>query len=322
MPARPLAAALAAALLLACGGAGEPAAPATTPAAPPVTVALPALPAPAPAESVAAPPAPARPAAPGDLLTGPFGDRRFGFVLASSHNGRFVVLRRFAGEERPSFGHHGEASQSATQTLFDRVTGDERPIDDVIGVDEARRFVLFVALGTPVVADADTGTFVPLAGADTESDANDCLPPRQAALSEHGSRVGWVTAKGLAVRELATGAQWTVPSQGRLWRGFPDESSHGAVLLELAAGTGDWPRQNTSCACRWCGRFALSYGFYGWSGPAFTVTHVAEDGARSPGEPPEGGGTWHGLTDAGCELVASVPDRELERGPWFWRCSP
>lgn len=307
--------ALSAAFLSSCGGAGQP----LSPSAPPAASALPTLPPPiAPAPTSVEWPAPAAP--PADLLTEPFGGRRFGFVLASTHNGRFVVLRRFDGEERPSFGHHGEASQSAQQTLFDRVTGDERPIDDIIDLDETRRFVLFVARGVPVVADGDTGAFVPLAAADTQNDANDCLPPRQAALSEHGFRVGWVTARGLAVRELATGAEWTVPAQGRLWRGIPDESSRGALLLEVAAGSSEWPRQNTSCACRWCGRFALSYGFYGWSGPAFTMTHVAEDGSRTPGAPAEGGAPWHGLTDAGCELVATVPDGTLERGPWRWRC--
>src|SRR5205807_464107 len=73
------------------------------------TVSVPAAP---PASSAAAPaaaPAPSPPSA-GGLRTDPFGGERWGFVEASSANGRLVVLRRFAGDAKPSFGQHGASS--------------------------------------------------------------------------------------------------------------------------------------------------------------------------------------------------------------------
>ncbi len=249
------------------------------------------------------------------------GGSRWGFPLASSLNGRLVVLRTFEGSEAPSFGHHGEASVSATIAVYDLVSGTERVVADLIDVDSERRYFLVLDSG-PEVIDAQTGAATALPGADPGDDGNRCLPPRQASFSFKGARVGWVSKDGktLLVRDLATGVDWKVPSTERIWRGFPDDSGRGAVLLEVPAGSTGWPLQNTSCACRWCNRFAMSYGFYGWSGPAFAPQHVAEDGTRAPGELPDGEARWHGKTQEGCELTPEKTDGSLDHGPWRWVC--
>jgi hypothetical protein len=296
-----------------------PAAPAAAPSARPAQ--------PAPAASMPAAPAPgATPAQPQaqastPLRTESFGGTRWGFVEASSANGRFVVLRRFHGAARPSFGHHGDTADEPEVTVFDRVTGEERTISEIIDIEPTRRFLLLIADGALWLADAETGVFEPLAGADMAPDGNACLAPRQGNFSPEGKRVAWMTdnAGSLTVRDLATRAEWRIAARQRMWRGWPDDEGRGAVVLEVPAGT-DWPEQRTSCACRWCNRFAMSYGVYGWRGPSFTVEHVAEDGSRAESEAPEREGAWHGKTAAGCELTPLRADAGLEQGPWQWRC--
>ncbi len=248
-----------------------------------------------------------------------FGGTRFGFAEASSKNGRFVFLRRFQGSARPTFGHHGESRTPTDLALFDRVDGSERAVDDVIDVDAGRRYFLVAVAGALLVLDAESGASLTLDAADMSGDGNACLPPRQGAFSASGARVGWVTSGGFAVRDLASGATWTVKPAGRLWRGWPDDTGRGATLAEVSGAGADWPHQNTSCACRWCGRFAMSYGMYGWSGPAFAIEHVDDAGVRQKADPPNGG-PRHGPTAAGCKLVASAGDA-LEEGPWRWDCA-
>lgn len=65
---------------------------------------------------------------------------------------------------------------------------------------------------------------------------------------------------------------------------------------------------------------ALLYGFYGWSGPAFALEPVNEDGTRSPGEPADKDALMHGATDSGCTLTASKSEQGLDFGPWRWAC--
>ena len=270
----------------------------------------------------AAPVAASPGAAAAALVDEAFGGERWGFVEASSRDGRLVVLRRFAGAERPSFGHHGETDEEPVVTVFDRVSGQERDVDDIIDVDPSRRWMLLLDDGGVFLVDGSSGAWQPLVG-DVENDRNSCLPPRQAAFSTGGKRVAWVSSgdAALAVRDLDTGEEWSIPATGRLWRGWPLEDGRAAVLAELAEGTREWPEQRTSCACRWCNRFALSAGYYGWSGPSFTFHRVDDEGARTTiAGPPEGGGDWHGKTDDGCTLAPSSEQERLERGPWRWTC--
>jgi hypothetical protein len=204
--------------------------------------------------------------------------------------------------------------------VFDRAAGTERVIDDLIDVEPGRRWFLVLEGGNVLLGDARTGAFVPLDKADKNGDQNRCLPPRQANFSADGKRVGWTAPDGFHVRDLKSNAEWVVKPKQRLWRGWPDDDGKGATLAEVPAGTTDWPSQNTSCACRWCGRFAMSYGMYGWSGPAFDIEHVAEDGSRKKADPPEGKRHWHGPTEGGCKLEAKSEERALEHGPWQWKC--
>jgi hypothetical protein len=303
-------------LLFSASCAGPDPGPAQAP-----VVNVPAEAAPPGSAAPAAPPAAPAPAGSGKLRTDSFGGDRWGFAEASSADGRLVVLRRFEGDEKPSFGHHGESSAATAVTVFDRSSGAERAIDEIIDVDPSRRWFLVLERGQPLLGDARSGAFAPLDKADTDRDHNACLAPRQATFSAAGKRVAWPTAAGLRVRDLGSGSEWLVKPKDRLWRGWPDDDGRGATLAEVPAGSTDWPAQNTSCACRWCGRFAMSYGFYGWRGPAFTLEHVAEDGSRKQADPPKGERKWHGKTESGCELAAKSEEHGLERGPWQWKCS-
>jgi hypothetical protein len=252
-----------------------------------------------------------------------FGGERWGFIEASSVNGRLVVLRRFQGNVAPTFHQHGESSVPTDVAVFDTVLGTERAIDELIEIDPKRRWLLVLA-GNLLLGDAESGEFVELAGADLQADENRCLAPRQATFSVGGARVAWVLkgAKELRVRELSSGQEWTVGGDGMVWRGFSDETGRGAILLEIPAKSRGWPMQQTSCACRWCTRFALSFGFYGWNGPTFTVTHVDDAGNRKDaGEPPSSDAPAHGKTDSRCELKpASIEETRVQRGPWRWLC--
>ena len=127
-----------------------------------------------------------------------------------------------------------------------------------------------------------------------------------------------------AVVDLESGEQWSVAAQGSLWRGWPDNDGRGVSLIELQGdgqeGTA-WPQQKTSCACRWCGMFALSYGVYGWSGPEFELVHVDGEGERGEALEEGGGGPWHGPNAQGCILESASPIEDpLQHGPWTWVC--
>lgn len=250
-----------------------------------------------------------------------FGGERYGFVEAWSANGRFVALRRFAGDEPPRFSHHGSASGGAPLVVIDRETHEERPAHEIVDVTpDRRRWLLQDASGITLL-DTETGSASPLGAA--EDDENRCLPPRQAAFSPRGARVAWIAgdARSATIRDLASGTQWTLASESKLWRIWPDDEGRGATVLEIPSDSASWPEQHTSCACRWCNRFAASYGFYGWGGPAFTIAHVDDAGARATlEEPPEMERSWTGPTDEGCVVEPESEEEALEHGPWRLTC--
>lgn len=300
------------------GGAPPPAGPTTGPTGPTN-------------EAAASPATP--PTSPPDATTRPrlaldpgeFGGTVYGFTQGVTANGRYVLLRRFASGKPPRFGQHGEASEEPELLLVDRVHVKERRILDVIEMDEAARYVLLVEHGQVVLADSETGIELALAGADLATDGNSCLPPRMAALSPQATRVGWVRAPDtFVVRELDGGAEWTVTASARLWRGWPLDDAEAAVLATVPAGSTGWPQQHTSCACRWCGRFAMSQGFYGWGPPAFGFEQVGADGKRQPAKgPPQApaGATPPATSGAPrCKAEPTSKDGSLERGPWRVTC--
>lgn len=290
----------------------EPVKPSPAPVAQPVNESAP--PSSSPATAVAEP---------GTLSTEAFGGERFGFVEGSSESGRIVVLRRFDGDSQPSFAHHGETSTPNQLTVFDRFTGKERGVDELIDLTVDRDHLLVLADQQLWLIDGVTGAWAAFGDVGMDGDGNACLAPRQANFSAKGKRVAWAStdAKSLHVRDLGSGEEWSVAANGRLWRGWPEDEGRAAVMLEVAAGTTGWPTQRTSCACRWCNRFAASSGVYGWDGPAFTLERVAEDGSRSPGTPPEGERSYTGPTESGCKLEARETETAgLEKGPWRWVC--
>ena len=250
----------------------------------------------------------------------PFGDERWGFAAAASANGRIVILRRFRGTDRPTFGQHGESSAESDVAVFDLIAGEERQIDRLVGMDWSQRWLLILDK-TLWLVDGNSGRWEEIEDVDLESDANRCLPPRQANFSVDGTRAGWVSADGheFIVRNLDNGEQWRLRTNERIWRGWP-AAGRSAVLAEVLASDVGWPVQQTSCACLWCSRFALSQGFYGWSGPAFVFVQVNEDGTREPADSPPGGDSPE-ATDTGCRLEAAYSDDSgLEKGPWHWTC--
>lgn len=238
-------------------------------------------------------------------------------------NGRYVALRRFEGTSEPRFGHHGSVMGGTTLHLVDLTDGSERLIDEVIDVEPTRTFFLLLEGSAPVLLDTRTGRFETLSGADARSDENACLAPRQASFSPLGKRVGWVMGGGasLRVRDLDSGEEWTVPTTGVVWRGFPDDEGRGAVLIELARGSTSWPIQQTSCDCRWCMRFAASFGFYGWGGTAFALVHVDGAGARGDADMDEDTEReWFAADAAGCSITPRDEDEGYEQGPWRRTC--
>lgn len=247
-----------------------------------------------------------------------FGGERWGFVVALSHNGRMVVLRRFTGEARPEFGHHGETATPAEMTLHDLEADTDRRLDDLIAMDASGRRLLVLA-GRAHVVDSESGAWRELPEGVQEGDDNHCLPPRHAAFSPRGNYLGWITTRGdFAVLQFTSNRTARFRADGRLWRGWPDDDGT-AVLAEVGAKATEWPVQRTSCACRWCNRFARSYGMYGWSGNGFDLTRVSVSGKRTKVDAPPGDDGEP--TKSLCEATAASSEAGLDRGPWRVTCS-
>jgi hypothetical protein len=256
-------------------------------------------------------------------VDGGFGGSVWGYVEASSGNGRIAVLRWFPGDQPPRFGHHGEASVDPTLTVFDLVSATQRPIEQIVDVNVSRSHLLVLADDGLWLIVAASGEWEQIADVDLESDSNGHVPPRQAAFSPNGERMAWIAASAyqLNIRELASGESWTVASEGRIWRAWPSDTDRGAVLYEVSKNVTGWPTQDTSCPCNWCQRFADSCS----SGPidpsTFEIIAVGEDGDRRPGEVPEYFYDFVGPTGEGCTIHATEAAGErLERGPWRWKC--
>lgn len=204
-----------------------------------------------------------------------------GFVWWMSHNARFAAIYTFA--EAPQFGHHGEVrGGEPTLTLHDTVARREDVIDELVATDPHGRWL--VALKGPALwlIDAESGEREDLAagGAVVAADQNRCMPPRQADFDALGEQVVYMRGDDTAViRRLVDGSEQTLRASGKLWRIGAVGQPRAALLVVVPEdsdkdGTIGLPRQKTSCACRWCGRFAASHGFYGWAGDAYRFTMV------------------------------------------------
>lgn len=227
-----------------------------------------------------------------------FGGEHLGFPVWVSANGRLAILYQFRtdndgdGKIDPHFGHHGEPLGDRWQPfLFDLSTGTEEAFDDVLTAESGGRFAVLQRGSSMWLIDAQSGTSTDLtkAGATEVSDDNACLPPRAAAF---GDSPGFLTlfrgpqGERAVLYNLLTAEEKPIAAgPGLVWRAEPSSRAGWAVVRSvLSDTTGDGklslPRQRTSCACRVCKRFALSYGVYGWSGDAFSSFLVAPDGTR------------------------------------------
>ncbi len=266
------------------------------------------------APEVAAP-APVAPASPGspaptaeplpdlELQGEQIGGDRWGFVIRVSPRGRTAVLGRFPqaeGRGGPEFyGHHGEEAMGAELVVIDAVNDTEREVDDLVGSSPDGRWLVVIIQDTAWLVDGETGSWSVLdeggPPADMAQDHNRCLEPRTASFDALGRGVAYVSAQGVVMRDLAGGGTRVLPVQGRLWRAWPRADGLGATALLVSGEVKEddlaFPAQNTSCACRWCMRFSMSYGFYGWGGPAFAPSLVTATGQRElAGFPQEAGG--------------------------------
>lgn len=243
----------------------------------------------------------------------PVGGGAIGFVDAFTRSGRLIAIREFASEPE-GWGHHGETSVANELAVYDTATGERRVVQEVLFTTPDLTHWLVLA-DDALWLVGDDGTWESLPGADIEADGNRCLAHRGGAFGPEGDVVSWVTSEGLRVRPVDGGEVSVLPSEGRLWRGFPDGQG-GAVLIEVAAEEG-WPMQRTSCACRWCNRFAMSYGMYGWSGPEFALFAVDAEGNRAASEgPPEGAEVEPGP----CRVEPTRELEDLQQGPWTVVC--
>jgi hypothetical protein len=133
-------------------------------------------------------------------------------------------------------------------------------------------------------------------GADPNGDPNPCLPPRQATFDPLGRTLTWLQSSpaGYTSRRLSDGHEVTVDhprSHGLLWRAEPQALADWVVAYTVPTDTdGDgqlsFPRQQTSCACRWCNRFAMSMSFFGWDGDDFQFVLTNSSGTRFQVEAP------------------------------------
>jgi hypothetical protein len=230
------------------------------------------------------------------VTTARFGAGLYGFVEWMSADARLIALRTFT--RPPRISHHGEDGLHARLELVDTTTGKREQPDDLIAEDPRGRHIVVRAGKHLWLIDGETGKRDDLAarGAELESDGNACLPPRQALFDATGTHVLFIR-KGpdrLVQRDLQSGVETEIAAgPGRLWAAIsegPDE--HPLLIVVPKDSNGDkkisLPSQRTTCACRWCGRFAMASSSRGFDGDAFKF--VAVDGARrvdvaSPGIP-------------------------------------
>ena len=254
-----------------------------------------------------------------ETFTKAFGDQRWGFVETYSSNGRLVVLRLFEGNKRPRFGQHGEPLDGEpTIVLYDLFKETQLVLQNIWGKSSSGRWLGIKTNGAWQIIDSYTGKPHTLPDISTENDENRCLLNRMSKFAVNSDRIGWINqqSSALHVWDLEQDKKWTLKGKGKIWRGWPDDSQKGATVLEISNTATAWPKQRTSCACLSCNRFAHSYGVYGWSGPKFKISHIAEDGSRQPASP----ASKRNFRPLTCKLRAMIDEKRMGKGPWMWHC--
>lgn len=236
-----------------------------------------------------------------------FGQGQMGYLLWSASSGKAAVMMIFEdtnGDQKITlkFGHHGESyGDRARPYLVDLETGQMTAYDEVWVWDHTSRYIALQKDVSRAVLDVwDTEEMRKIEVDFDEQvieptpDENRCMAPRQVALGEGG--VLWGIKRGekrvvkldlkdgkarqeFDVRGLGEGRLWRIGSVGGDWLSvgyvIEDTDKNGEVSL---------PVQKTSCACRFCNRFAKSMGYYGWGGDAWAFSLMSKTGESSVGQ--------------------------------------
>lgn len=290
--------ACAALALAACGGGGSPS------ARPPEPSARGSLAACAPATTLPAPPPRS------------FGTAHPGFLVWLSRNGRFAVLYEFRidddkdGDVEAVFDdHHGvPVGDQPRPWLFDLETGTERSIDDLMLTDPRGRYAVVRAGDRVELLDTRGGTSQDLIalGLDPAEDKNQCMPPRQLGFDPSGRQLVFIQRDGRSIVTWdleSNRREVTRVAKGRLWRAEPLGRAGwlrvDAVVEDVNAdGVLSLPVQRTTCACRYCLRFAAISSTFGWEPTAdlSRILLVRRDGR---------------IVDARTEVLVPLGDRTL-----------
>jgi hypothetical protein len=230
------------------------------------------------------------------VSSAPFGGAVPGRAAWLSRGGRIALIYRFDrdtdddGRVEVEFGHHGNALKDEPRPwVYDLTTGRGAEWDEHLATDPRDRYIALARGDTVTLLDAETGEARELPGvrARTDADANRCLPPRQLSFDDAGKRIAFIegTPPVLDIRDLRTNAESRIaPEQGYLWRAFFTGDRDWMMLFVVdTPSTGEsaaFPRQRTSCACRVCNLFAMSYSFMGWEGAPFRARLASPDGRQ------------------------------------------
>lgn len=244
-------------------------------------------------------PAPTEPSAP---KPGPrevsFGGGGPGFVSWVDASGNLAVTHRFDedhngdGRLDPLFGDHGEPTGDRPSVWLERldIPGPAERFDELITTAPGARWVVLRRGADLVAISADRRW--ELREADVQPDPSPCAPARQASIDPTSTWLVFLRAAPhrAVVKHLGTGEETEIPADGPLWRAHA--MPLGWVLLrELTDDTDrdgrlEMPRQQGSCICRWCSRFATSVGTGRLVGDVAREVMVDRAGRRSP--PPPG----------------------------------
>jgi hypothetical protein len=222
------------------------------------------------------------------------GDGEQGFVWWLSSGGALAVIYVFedtdgSGAIELAFGHHGESlGDRPVAYLVDLSRGTRAKVDQVVATSPSGSHVATMTGSELTIWDGATGAPTRTSGwaMDLNGDGNACMTPRQLAFDGSGGvwyqDAGSASTVWRALEGGETKKHW-MRSGGRPWRTEAVAPGWGAWLTVPDDTDGDGaltlPRQNTSCACLHCNRFAASFGFYGWGGDAFAFSLLPPGGA-------------------------------------------
>lgn len=253
----------------------------------------------------------------------PLGTRAPSVVAAAAPDGRWLVVceaRRDTdgdGRVQVGLGFHGDTYGDALEPFFVSRGGPGEAIDDFVAADPSGRWVVLVRQRRLLLRDTAIGRDEDLSvrGADASTDDAPLFGHRAAGFDEAGRRVFFVRTEGartfVTVRELATGAEASIPVDGVLDRaGLLGDGAWLALRVVERDTDGDGrlapPTQQTSLGARRCRGPVMSFSTGGAIGDE-TVLRVARLGRDRavralPGVP---------VVALGARLLVRTPSRAL-----------